>query len=80
METVGEGGRWESGVWLTGNVELGVIRVAVKVNVVFPEYVTEWEKIDDEEQGAEDRTLRNTGSDRKGARGESWTNWVRSER
>lgn len=38
-------------------------RIAVKMNAKFPEDVTEWKEIDDKEERAENRTLRNTAGD-----------------
>lgn len=70
MKAVGQGGGWEYAVGFTGDVELGVIRIAMKMNVVFPEDVTKGEKIDQKKHGAKNRTLRNTRSDREGMRDE----------
>ena len=39
---------------MTGEVELGVIRVTVEVDAVFTEDVAKGKKVDDEEKGPQD--------------------------
>ena len=57
---MGEGGGWESGVWFTGKIELGVIHEAVKINTIFTEDIAEGEEVYDEEEGPQDGALGHT--------------------
>lgn len=47
---------------------MGVIRVAVKMNIVFAKDVTKWEDVDDEEKWPQDRALWHTGRNRENVR------------
>ncbi len=55
-----EGGGWESGVWFTGKIELGIIHKAVEVDTIFVEDIAEGEEVYDEEEGPQDRALGHT--------------------
>jgi len=55
-----KGRGWESRGGFTGEVELGVIRIAVKTDVVLAEDVAEGKEVNDEEEGPQDRALWHT--------------------
>ena len=50
-DAICEGGGQEGGRRFSGEVELGVIGIAVEVDVEFPEDVAEGEEVNDEEEG-----------------------------
>lgn len=66
MQTGTEGGGWEGGSGFGGNVELGVVRVTVEMDVIFTENQTKWDEIYDEKNRAKDRALGNTGGEGDG--------------
>lgn len=53
-QAVSKGRGWESGVGFSGEAELGVIRVAVKIYTVFLADIIKGEEICDEQQGLQD--------------------------
>jgi len=36
---LGEGGRWDDGIRFTGEIQLGVIHIAVKMYIIFTENI-----------------------------------------
>lgn len=59
---------WNWWVWCPGNVELGVIRKVVEMEMEFMESITKGEEVDDEKNWPQDRALGDTSSDKE----ESW--------
>lgn len=62
-EVVSEGRGREGGIWFGGDIDLGVIPMTVKVNIVFMKNVTKRQYVNDKKQGTQDRTLWHTSGE-----------------
>ena len=56
-DAVSKGGGWKRGGGFGGEIELGVIGITVKMDVVFTEDIAKGKEVDDEEKGPQDRSL-----------------------
>lgn len=65
-EAINQGGGREDGVGFGREVELGVIREAVKRNIKFTENKAKGKEVCNEKEGTQDRALGDTRGDRGG--------------
>ena len=55
-----EGRGWDCGIRFTGQLELGVIRKTMKIDINFTENSAKRKKVSDENKGSQDRALGGT--------------------